>query len=72
LLTTFDDEEARNETDYLGATGAKFVKNWYHDYKQTAPANVDAVVVFCGSFYFISEVREKLQSEDIYENISNF
>lgn len=71
-VTTFDYEEARKENDYLATTDAKFVNNWYDDYKQSAPANVDAVVVFCGSFYFISEVREKLQSEDIYENISNF
>ena len=71
-VTTFDYGEARKEDDYLVTTDAKFVNNWYDDYKQTAPANVDAVVVFCGSFYFISEVREKLQSEDIYENISNF
>ncbi len=72
FVTTFDYEEATKEDDYLATTDAKFVKNWYDDYKQSAPANVDAVVVFCGSFYFISEVREKLQSEDIYENISNF
>lgn len=71
-VTTFDYEEARKEDDYLATTDAKFVNNWYDDYKQSAPANVDAVVVFCGSFYFISEVREKLQSEDIYENSSNF
>lgn len=71
-VTTFDYGEARKEDDYLVTTDAKFVNNWYDDYKQSASANVDAVVVFCGSFYFISEVREKLQSEDIYENISNF
>lgn len=72
FVTTFDYEEATKEDEYLATIDAKFVNNWYDDYKQTAPANVDAVVVFCGSFYFISEVREKLQSEDIYENISNF
>lgn len=72
LVTTFADEEARKADDYLAVTDAKFVNNWYDDYKQSAPANVDTIVVFCGSFYFISEVREKLQSEDIYENISNF
>ena len=72
FVTTFDYEEAAKENDYLATTDAKFVNNWYDDYKKSAPANVDAVVVFCGSFYFISEVREKLQSEDIYENISNF
>ncbi|MGH2119747.1 glutamate ligase domain-containing protein, partial [Aerococcus sp. L_32] len=35
-VTTFDYEEARKEEVYLATTDAKFVNNWYDDYKQSA------------------------------------
>lgn len=72
VLTTFNDAEAKNELDFSSISNAKFVENWYDYYMESAIQNLNAVYVFCGSFYFISEVREKLQSEDIYEKISNF
>lgn len=71
-LTTFNEDGARKSQDYVVATGAKYVENWYDDYISIAQHVPEAIVVFCGSFYFISEVREKLQSEDKYEDISNF
>jgi len=71
-VTGFDYYDARSREDYLEDTDAHFVENWYDYYMEVAHNKPEAVFIFCGSFYFISEVREKLQSGDIYENISNF